>query len=367
MKNIGSKGQSIFFFFAVVPPGLESVAAEEISSLGFEPKLQRGGVEFKGTLRDLYRANLWLRTPSRILLRLGSFKALSFSELRARIARYPWEIYFPADLSQARIRVTCRRSRLYHSRAVAERILQGISDRLGREIKAGQGEETPLIVVRLWQNEVLLRLDSSGKDLFKRGYKVAPGPAPLRENLAAALILLSGWKGDSPFWDPFCGTGTIPIEAALLAAQIAPGLNRDFAFQSWRNYDQELFLALREEALTKIKEPEVPILAGDWQEKMIKAAQKNAEEARVGAFISFEKRDFFHCSPPFPKGFLVTNPPYGQRLRQDFETVVLRMKQISSSWKKVFLAPRPKIAKVSTRVLTSFDHGGLKIFVHAMP
>ncbi len=360
--------QSLYDILAVCSPGLEGVLSSELSFLGVEGKIIPGGVSFKGTLEDLYLTNLWLRTASRILLKIGSFKALHFKELVEKTSRFPWEIYF-SEAKAVKIRVTCRRSKLYHSQAVAERLIKAISLRLGRELTLTREEATPLLIVRLFKDEVLIRIDSSGGDLFKRGYKVAKGPAPLRENLAAALVLLSGWDKKTPFLDPFCGTGTIVIEAAMLAANLAPGLNRSFSFENWRNFKAELWQELKEKAQKAITPPSGLILGTDWSEKAISASQENARAAQVAPWVKFEKVEISRLKPPATEGFLVTNPPFGERLKEGF----VPLKKLSdlfrkgfSPWDLTMIYPRKRLPVFFPFCLKSiafFDHGGQRVFV----
>ncbi len=354
---------SYFACFAVSPPGLEPIVFQELLSLGLTPKRQQGGVSFQGTLEDLYRANLWLRTASRILIRIGTFKALSFKELVTRSARYPWEIYL-AEAQEIRLRVTCRRSKLYHSKAVAERILKGIESRLGKALEISSAESAPLLIVRLFKDTVLLRIDSSGQDLFKRGYKVAPGPAPIRENLAAALIYLSGWDKGAPLVDPFCGTGTIPIEAAMISANIAPGLRRSFAFQRWKNFDPSLWEELREKAKQQIKPPSSKIWANDRAREAIQAAHLNAQAAGVKDLIHFSQKDISLFFPPSSQGFVVTNPPYGRRLSTDIRGKFASfLRRWLPFWKIVFVSPhRTPLKGFKAEILASFDHGGRRVY-----
>jgi len=359
---------TVFEIFAVCSPGIEKVLAQEISVLGYKNKTTPGGVIFKANLKGLYLTNLWLRTATRILIKIGSFKALNFKELIDKASRYPWEIYF-SHTNSLKIRVTCKHSKLYHSKAVAERLLAAIKTRLGRELFLTNDKEAPLLVARLNHNEVLLRVDSSGKDLFKRGYKVAPGTAPLRENLAAALVLLSNWDKASPIIDPFCGTGTIIIEAAMIAANMAPGLNRSFAFQNWKNYQKDLFEALVEAAQKKISPPSSPIYGFDWSEKAILASQQNAKAAGVAPWTSFKKQEVKHLKPPAPKGFIVTNPPFGKRIRETLiplRTLARKLQKDFFAWHLTFIYPSKKVPiafPFELKVLTSFSHGGQRVYV----
>ncbi len=363
------KNSSNFRLFAVSPPGLEGITAKELSRLGLSGKIRPGGVEFRGPLAVLYQTNLWLRTANRILLRIAEFRVLHLNELRLRIARYPWEIYIP-DGSSIKIRATCSRSRLYHSGAVAERVLRGIEDRLGRKLSE-EGPEV-LIVVRLFKDQCLVSVDTSGKDLFRRGYKLGKGPAPLRENLAAAMLLASGWDGRSPLVDPFCGTGTIAIEAAMIAADIAPGLKRSFAFEAWRNFDKDLWSELRAKAIAARKEISKPLIwASDHSLEAIKASQTNVKVAEVENLIVLEQRAVKELFPPtgYP-GWIVTNPPYGRRLRprtpvwEVYKTLGYVFQRRFPNWKLVLVSPYRNVSKalnLPLKKLTSFDHGGLKV------
>ena len=225
--------------FAVSAPGLEPYTALELRQLdllpdesgkelistwqapGTEDDLS-GGVAFEGNLRSVYLANLWLRSANRVLLRLGDFQAAAFSELRKKASRLPWEHYLTPGRAVS-LRVTCHKSRLYHSDAVAERVAGAIGDRLGKPVRVVKFDEqaeqpkSQLILVRLVHDRCTISIDSSGALLHRRGYRLAIAKAPLRETLAAGLLIASGWQPASPLLDPFCGSGTIPIEAALLA------------------------------------------------------------------------------------------------------------------------------------------------------
>ena len=243
--------RSRFDVFASTAPGLESITAGELKSLGMRGKQDIGGVSFAGDLTDIYRANLWLRTASRVVVRLGGFHASTFYELERRCRKLPWTDFLPTSGNVA-VRATCRKSRLYHSDAVAERVLAAIArvapagvslqpstaatpddetDEVGRR---EDERPTQLFIVRIVHDEVEISADSSGALLHRRGYRKEVAKAPLRETLAAAMLLASGWQKNESLLDPLCGSGTIPIEAALLARGIAPGLARDFQFAKSR-------------------------------------------------------------------------------------------------------------------------------------
>jgi putative N6-adenine-specific DNA methylase len=316
--------------FASTIPGLEPVLARELTALGLKPEAlppvlisgeareDSGGVEFEGGLKDIYRANLHLRTAGRILYRLGEFRAIGFSELRKKAAALPWELFLRPGQAVA-LRVTCHKSRLYHSGGVAERILGAIGDRLKKppfpEKFDEDAERQPqLIVVRLVNDVCSVSIDTSGSSLHRRGYRLETAKAPLRETLAAGLILNSGWDQVSPFIDPFCGSGTIVIEAALMARRIAPGRNRRFGFMNWPNYDPAIWKTLLAEAAKNEIPCPAAILASDRDEGAVRICQSNAERAGVLADIQVTHTAFSGLDARPAPGWFVTNPPYGVRL-----------------------------------------------------
>ncbi len=308
-------------YFAVTAPGLEPFTAQELRGLfpHLEPATVSGGVLFQGDLAALYRLNLYLRTASRILARLGNFfYAATFPELQQRLTRLPWERFLTPG-QPVSIRVTCHKSKLYHSDAVARTVSAALEERLGEPspiLKAGEeGDHPPqLVVVRLAEDKCTVSLDSSGALLHKRGYRLAVAKAPLRETLAAALLMASGWDLASPLLDPFCGSGTIPIEAALMALGIPPGINRRFAFMDWPNYDEKLWLSIKEFHPSSLVLP--PLLASDRDAGAIKMAQTNAERAGVADSIEFKCQAVSSITPPPGTGWIVTNPPYGLRISE---------------------------------------------------
>ena len=312
-----------FRLFAVTAPGLEPYAAQELrafSAIGVHATV--GGVEFGGERRDVYRTNLHVRTASRILVRLGEFYATAFSELRKKAGRLPWE-QFLAPGQPVAIKVTCHKSRLYHSDAVAERVAGAIEDRLGqntpRQTGNDEAESNPaqLIVVRLNHDRCLISVDSSGELLHRRGYRLATAKAPLRETLAAGIVMASGWTRDAPLVDPFCGSGTIAIEAALLAKHLAAGRARRFAFMDWPGFEAALWQSLLEAANPQSVSTPPRILASDRDAGAIDSARANAERAGVADCIEFSRRAVSTIEPPAGPGWVVTNPPYGVRVSQD--------------------------------------------------
>lgn len=319
-------------FFAVSAPGLEVFTTLEMHRLGLLPEAfpsdpavalseaEPGGVAFDGTRKSLYRANLNLRTASRVLVRLGTFFAASFSELHQTASRLPWERYLGPGQSVA-IRVTCHKSKLYHSDAVAQRIVKAISDKLGKvsplQKPADEEAENPtqLIIVRLLRDQCTISIDSSGELLHRRGYRQAVAKAPLRETLAAGLLMASGWDMRSPLIDPFCGSGTIAIEAALMAQGLAAGRNRRFSFMNWPGFDAQIWKAILAES---VPSPRVaPIIqASDRDEGAIRMARENAKRAGVLDAIQFTCQAVSAITPPNVRGWVVSNPPYGLRVSE---------------------------------------------------
>jgi len=287
--------------------------------LGLDSMPEPGGVTFKGDLSALYRANLHLRTASRVLARLGNFfYATTFPELQKRASRLPWERFLkpgqPVDL-----RVTCHKSRLYHSDAVARTVAAGIAERMGQPspiAKVDEEADQPpqLAVIRLAEDRCTVSVDSSGELLHKRGYRQAVAKAPLRETLAAAILMASSWDKTTPLLDPFCGSGTIPIEAALLALGLPPGRNRRFAFMDWPGCDETLWRSINTQPPPSDHRP--VILASDRDAGAIAMSRANAERAGVAEYIEFECQAVSAVKPPREKGWVVTNPPYGLRVSE---------------------------------------------------
>jgi putative N6-adenine-specific DNA methylase len=330
-------------YFAVTAPGIAPFTAQELRSLGLLPVPVReihqsdsaigesveaehtGGVLFKGNLADLYRANLHLRTASRILARLGNFfHATTFSELQKRASRLPWERFLTAGQPIA-MHVSCHTSKLYHSGVVARSVCSGLAERLGKASpvvkpnEEAEGQLPQLIIVRLEDDKCTISLDSSGVLLHKRGYRQAVAKAPLRETIAAALLMASGWDRSAALLDPFCGSGTIAIEAALMALNIPPGIDRRFAFMDWPGYDEAAFedqrSAVRLQPSDISCQPFLPaILASDRDAGAVKMARENAERAGVENAIEFKCQAVSSITPPAGSGWVVTNPPYGMRV-----------------------------------------------------
>jgi putative N6-adenine-specific DNA methylase len=357
-------------YFAVAAPGLEPILLQELQALGLSAQAEAGGVSFRSDLAGLYRANLQLLTASRILARLGNFfYATSFEQLEARAARLPWERFLSPG-RPVELRVTCHRSRLYHSGAVAGSISKAIAARLGRPSPAGQDPQ--LVVVRLAENRCTISIDSSGELLHRRGYRQAVARAPLRETLAAALLLSSGWDLASPLLDPFCGSGTIPIEAARMALGIPPGSGRRFAFMDWPGYEPLRWSALLAEARPHPAAAGLVIQASDRDAGAVRMAGENAERGGVAGAIEFSCRAISAITPPAGPGWIVTNPPYGTRLSGggDLRDLYARLGQVlrrcCPGWGALILCSDPALlgqTRLGLETGLALRNGGIRVYV----
>lgn len=328
-------------FFAVTAPGLESLTASELRALGVaHVDAVRGGVSWKGDTRSLYSANLWLRTASRVLVRVSRFHAATFHELERRARKVPWpEFLAPGD--RFRFRVTCHKSALYHSDAVAERLSRSIVASVAGALRggtiAGAGDDededhdtsAQLFVVRLDHDMVTISADSSGALLHRRGYRLAVAKAPLRETLAAAMVLSSGWDAATPLVDPMCGSGTIAIEAALVGRRIAPGIMRSFAFERWPGFRSNVWGELREAASGgELSAAPGVVMASDRDAGAVQAALENASRARVPGDVNVVQQPISALRPVGGSGacgWVITNPPYGVRVGDDVRDLYAKL------------------------------------------
>ncbi|MDQ7053877.1 MAG: THUMP domain-containing protein [candidate division KSB1 bacterium] len=307
-------------YFVPAARGLEAVVADELKALqATEVQPQIGGVAFRGSLEAGYRANLWLRSGVRVLLLLKEFQASSADKLYRQALEVPWEKYFHLHKTFA-VQANIRDSALRHSHYVALKVKDAIADRFRRVFNRRPDVNTSapdiLINVYLKADHCQLYLDMSGESLHRRGYRTEKGAAPLNEALAAGMLAIAGYTGRQPFVDPMCGAGTLPIEAALIARQIAPGLLRSsFAFQHWRKYDERLWQSLLDEARhRRLLAAPAPIVGSDLQPRVLEIARANARRAGVLQDIRFEQRPLTEARPVGDHGILICNPPYGERL-----------------------------------------------------
>lgn len=300
--------------------GLEAVLKREIYDLGYEiTKVEDGRVTFEGDEEAVCRANIFLRTAERVMIQVGRFKATTFEELFQGIKNLPWEEYIPEDGKFWVKKASSINSKLFSpsdiqsiaKKAMVERMKQNYHKEWFKE----DGAAYPVRIFLL-KDEVTVALDTSGDSLHKRGYRTMTSKAPLTETLAASLIMLTPWRKDRILVDPFCGSGTFPIEAAMIAANVAPGMNRDFTAEEWTNLiDRKLWYECVKEAEDMIDTTvKVDIQGYDIDGDVIKAARENAKRAGVEHMIHFQQRAVADLSHPKKYGFIITNPPYGERL-----------------------------------------------------
>ncbi|MCX7620818.1 MAG: class I SAM-dependent RNA methyltransferase [Acidimicrobiales bacterium] len=302
--------------YAICAPGLERFVASELAALGIATgRIDRGGVTFRATTRQLYAANLWSRVSGRILVRLGAFTARTFASLERQAEELNWPDYV-GGADPVGFRVTARKSALYHTGAVAERLAQLLGKQPLRASEAIRNRGL-LVVVRIDHDRVTISIDSSGAPLHQRGWRLDGAKAPMRETLAAAILAAAGWDGTRPLVDPFCGSGTLPIEAALLARNLAPGANREFAFTRWPSFEPGTWASVREEArLAARAKAGIPIVAADRDMDALDATITNAARAGVSTDLEVRQSQVSELSPPTGSspGLFASNPPYGRRL-----------------------------------------------------
>ncbi len=311
--------------FELVAPchfGLEAVLKREIYDLGYEiDRVEDGRITFIGDEEAICRANIFLRTAERVLIQVGRFHAETFEELFQGIKAIPWEEYIPQDGKFWVKKASSIKSKLFSSsdiqsiakKAMVERMKQHYHTEWFKE----DGAAYPVRIFLL-KDEVMVTLDTSGDSLHKRGYRTMTSKAPITETLAASLLLLTPWRPDRILVDPFCGSGTFPIEAAMIAANIAPGMNREFTAESWTNLiDRKTWYDCVREAEDMIdRDVQVDIQGYDIDGDVVKAARENAKRAGVEHLIHFQQRPVAELHHPKKYGFIVTNPPYGERLEE---------------------------------------------------
>lgn len=302
--------------------GLESILKREIQDLGYEiSQVEDGRVAFRGGMDVVCRANIFLRTAERILLKAGSFQAVTFDELFERTKEIPWEDYIPEDGKFWVTKAASVKSRLFSPSDIQSIMKKAMVERLKEKYHTQWFQETGAsypVRVFLMKDVVTVGIDTTGVSLHKRGYRPAAGKAPIAENLAAALIMLTPWKRDRILVDPFCGSGTFPIEAAMMAANIAPGMNRSFTAETWSNLvAKKVWYEAVNEAQDLITDNiETDIQGYDADPEVLRTARRNAENAGVAHLIHFQQREVKDLNHPRKYGFIITNPPYGERLEE---------------------------------------------------
>lgn len=313
-----------FNLVATAAAGLEAVVGREIRDLGIDCQVENGKVRFQGDVRTIATTNLWLRAADRIKIVVGEFPARTFEELFQGVYKLNWENYLPLGAKFPISKAKCVKSKLHNEPSVQAISKKAVVKKLQKVYH--RPESIPLqesgaefrIEVSILKDKATVMIDTTGASLFKRGYRVEKGGAPIKENMAAAIIELSNWYPDKPFIDPTCGSGTFCIEAAMIGMNIAPGFNRDFAFEEWNWVDADLVQQVRDEAEEKANyDIELDISGFDIDGRMIDIAKKNAEEAGLADVIKLKQMRLQDLKTDKINGVIVSNPPYGERLLDD--------------------------------------------------
>jgi len=337
--------------------GVEALVADELRTLGYEDlTVENGRVSFAGGAEDIARCNIWLRTADRVLMRMADFRATDFEELFQQTLRVGWEELIPATGKMHVIGKSVK-SKLFSVPDCQAIVKKAIVEALKRRYQGTWFEETgPVyrIEVALSNDRATLTVDTSGPGLHKRGYRMETGEAPLKETLAAALVKLSRWEPHREFADPFCGAGTIAIEAALMGRNRAPGIGRSFVSEEWPTMPKRLWQEAREEARSREREAQFRILASDADGAALRIARDNAQRAAVDGFISFQKRTIEEFRSSRKWGCIVCNPPYGQRTGEarEVERIYRAMGEVYSrldGWSLFALTPHPLFERLFGR------------------
>lgn len=365
--------------FAIATPGFESVVERELRTLGFDSAhAEEGGVAFRADDRGLFAANFRLRAASRVLVRIAEFTAKSFAELERRAKPIAWKPYVPPR-SRVTFRVTCKKSRLYHSDAVAQRLEKALVAAVpGVEVGRATTDDTDegdaasqLIIVRFAHDVCTISADSSGELLHRRGYRLATAKAPIRETIAAGCLLALGYDGAVPLVDPMCGSGTFAIEAALIARNIAPGAKRRFVCESWPGFDSAAVKRVRAEATAAVRlSAAAPIHASDRDAGAVKATRANAERAGVSGDIATTECALSAIEPPAGRGLCIANPPYGTRVgeRDALRNLYAQFGNVARAklpgWRVALVSAERSLeaqTKLPFEEVLRFSNGGIKV------
>jgi len=359
--------QPEFEIFLVAPPGLETILCAEVTEKGFvNPVVSPGGVTVTGGWPEIWRANLVLRGASRVLVRIGGFRAMHLAQLDKRARKFPWGDFLRTGTA-VRVEATCRKSKIYHAGAAVQRIETALVEEIGAVVSA---EAELRLITRIEDDLVTFSLDTSGEPLHKRGHKMAIGKAPMRETLASLFLRECGYDGSEPVVDPMCGSGTFVIEAAEIAAGLNPGRSREFAFENFAGFDRQAWQAMR--LGQSVEETQLRFFGSDRDAGAIRMSTENAARAGVTEITSFQNQAVSNfVPPPGPKGLVMVNPPYGARIGNKKllfavygalgKTLVARF----SGWRVGLVTSEPSLAKATGLVFLPngpvVSHGGLKI------
>lgn len=316
--------KELFKLIATAAAGLEAIVGREIRNLGIDCQVENGRVRFHGDIKTIIETNLWLRAADRIKIIVGEFPARTFEELFQGVYGLDWENYLPLGAKFPIAKAKCVKSKLHNEPSVQAISKKAVAKKLQKVFHRPEG--VPLqengaefkIEVSILKDKATVMIDTTGSSLFKRGYRAEKGGAPIKENMAAAIIQLSNWFPDKPLIDPTCGSGTFCIEAAMIGMNIAPGFNRDFAFEAWPWVDQSQVQKVRDEAESKANyDIDLDISGFDLDGRMVEIARKNAEEAGLGDVIKLKQMRLQDLKTDKINGVIISNPPYGERLLDD--------------------------------------------------
>ena len=351
----------------VTPPGFEEILRAEVTEKGFKKaKILTGGVLIKGGWPEVYRANLQLRGASKVLVRLGSFRAFHLSELDKKARQFPWNDFLNPR-TPIRVDVSTSKSKIYHKKAAVERIERALEEILHCEADPEAGLQ---IKVRLFKDICTISLDSSGEGLHKRGSKEALNKAPLRETLAALSLRACGFKGKEPVIDPMCGSGTFILEAAEIASRLDAGRNRAFAFETLKNFDPKAWKTVKEKSNPCAVEDR--FFGFDRDKGAISFATANAERAQVSAITSFTRQTLSNIqAPKGPAGLMITNPPYGTRIGDQkkllplYQSLGNKFRSDFNGWRLGLITNSDRLAHATgldfKKTPIAFSHGGINV------
>ena len=361
----------LFDIFLVATPGLEQPLADEARALGWAAEIQPGGVTIQGGWADVWRANLWLRGATRVLARVGSFRAMHLAQLDKRARKFPWTKVLRRDLA-VKVEATCKASRIYHAGAATQRVERAIAEELGAPITQ---DASIVVKVRIEDDLVTISLDTTGESLHKRGHKEAVAKAPMRETMAAMFLREMGFDGRQTVVDPMCGSGTFPIEAAEIASGLAPGRSRSFAFESLASFDEAAWKKMRTDVTSRV--PVTRFFGSDRDAGAVRMSGQNAARAGVAELCRFDCMPISDLSPPEgPPGIVIVNPPYGARIGNKGPLFGLHaamgevFRNRFQGWRIGIITSEGGLAKATGLPLESgpiVAHGGLKVRLWSTP
>ncbi|KIL48017.1 THUMP domain-containing class I SAM-dependent RNA methyltransferase [Jeotgalibacillus campisalis] len=341
---------TMYKLIATAAMGLEAIVAKEVQQLGYKTTVENGKIMYEGDEEAIVRSNMWLRTADRVKIVMGEFNVYSFDQLFEQTKALPWDSLLPVDAAFP-VSGKSIKSQLYSVPDCQAIVKKAIVEKLKYSYKRNsfldESGPTYKIEVAIRNDVATLTIDTSGAGLHKRGYRVGQGEAPLKETMAAALVQLTNWRPDRPFHDPFCGSGTIAIEAALIGQNIAPGFNRDFISEEWPIIKKDLWEKVRQEAESAANyDQPLEIYATDIDHKMVEIAKENAIEAGLGELIQFKQMQVKDFTAAHDYGVIVGNPPYGERIGEEeaVETMYREMGEAFEqfpTWSKYIITSHP--------------------------